>query len=57
MSEDAKVKLHSILRLEVSQLSKPRVSDFGTTASTNFDIKDYNSSEKSIALPFSHTKA
>ena len=26
-----KDKLHSILRLEVSQLSKPRVSDFGTT--------------------------
>ena len=30
-SEVAKGKLHSILRLEVSQLSKPRVSDFGTT--------------------------
>ena len=32
MSEVAKGKLHLILRLEVSQLSKPRVSDFGTTA-------------------------
>ena len=30
MSEVAKGKLHSILRLEVSQLLKPRVSDFGT---------------------------
>ena len=30
MSVVAKGKLHLILRLEVSQLSKPRVSDFGT---------------------------
>ena len=29
MSEVAKGKLHSVRRLEVSQLSKPRVSDFG----------------------------
>ena len=33
-SEVAKGKLHSNLRLEVSQLSKPRVSDFGTTDTT-----------------------
>ena len=31
MSEVAKGTLHSILRLEVSQLSKSRDSDFGTT--------------------------
>ena len=30
MSDVAKGKLHSILKLEVSQLIKPRVSDFGT---------------------------
>ena len=35
MSEVAKGKLHSILRLEVSQLSKLRVSDFGTSTSSN----------------------
>ena len=30
MSELAKGNLHSILKVEVSQLPKPRVSDFGT---------------------------
>ena len=30
MSDVAKGKLHSVLKLEVSQVIKPRVSDFGT---------------------------
>ena len=51
MSEVAKGILHSVLRLEVSQLSKPRVSDFGTSSRLGEGIPlYYGKGEKGVFI-------
>ena len=55
-SEVAKGKLHLILRLEVSQLSKPRVSDFGTNTRVLYNTRCKNIEEKNTFLHVALTK-